>query len=514
VSLSRALALLLLIVPARAKALTPGDSPHFPVALASEVFTEALSFIQPRTLEAYSLATLALWGLRGLSALDPSLSTNISGATLRLAAPDRILAVEPEPGPADAAGWGQAIASLAAVAWRHSPSVRALGPSGVTEAFFDELFNHFDPYSRYVPPGQAAVERAQRSGRAGAGLVLAAENRTIVIEAVIAGGPAAIAGVRPGERLVFVNGIPVAGKGIPAVQHEIGGPVGSSVVLTLAAPRRGFHSVTLVRRRVPPETVFASRSGSILVLRISGFDATTGIHLADEVAAGLSTAHQPKGLVLDLRGNRGGLLDQAVYAADALLRRGLIAYTVGRDPAALHVWEAGGADMASGLPIVVIVDGRTASAAEVLTAALEDNGRAVVVGSATLGKGLVQTIEPLPDGGELFVTWSQVLAPRGWPIEGLGVLPEVCTSVGQLELGRQLASLAQGVQPMARDIYQHETARAPLPLAQILAIRGTCPAAVGTGLDMAAARALIQNPAAYAAALLPPAGRPLPPPLR
>jgi carboxyl-terminal processing protease len=139
-----------------------------------------------------------------------------------------------------------------------------------------------------------------------------------------------------------------------------------------------------------------------------------------------------------------------------------------------------------------------------LAAALADRGRGVVIGSSTLGKGLVQTIAPLPDGGELFVTWSRVLAPRGWPIQGLGVLPQVCTSLGQGVLGSQLAELAQGRQPMAHALAIHHAARAPLPPAQILAIRSACPAAEGREVDLDTARQLIREPASYAAALLPP----------
>jgi carboxyl-terminal processing protease len=156
------------------------------------------------------------------------------------------------------------------------------------------------------------------------------------------------------------------------------------------------------------------------------------------------------------------------------------------------------------MPLVLLVDGRTASAAEILAAALSDRGRAVVVGSATLGKGLVQTIDPLPNGAELFVTWSRVLAPLGWPIQGLGVLPQVCTSVGQDALRRQLAALADGAQPMAEAIRMNRAARAPLAPAQIVAIRNTCPAAEGSDRDLDTARTLILNPATYAAALLPP----------
>ena len=207
--------------------------------------------------------------------------------------------------------------------------------------------------------------------------------------------------------------------------------------------------------------------------------------------------------MLDLRGNRGGLLGQAVAAADMLLPPGIVAITAGRDAGATRIWRSNTGELAQDIPVVVLVDGRSASAAEILAAALADRGRGVVVGSSTLGKGLVQTIAPLPDGGELFVTWSRVLAPRGWPIQGLGVLPQVCTSLGQDSLRVQLASLADGEQPMAEALAIERAARAPLPPAQVLAIRSACPAAEGRERDLDTARTLIHDPAAYAAALLP-----------
>jgi len=511
VSPARVLLLLLLIVPAEAQP-PPGAIPPYPEALSAAVFAQALAFMQPRTLEPYSLATLAVWGLHGLTALDPALSTDLSAGTLRLSSPDRVLAARKEPAATDDVGWGTAIAALAAAAWEHSEAVRAVGPTGVTEAFFDELFDHFDPYSRYVPPAQAARDRERRSGEAGTGLLVARRDGAMIVTSVAAGSPAEAAGIAAGERLLSVDGATTNGQSAASVEREMAGPAGTPVALTLADRAGRQRTLTLARHEPAPETVFAHREHDMLVLRISSFDSTTGQHLANEIAAGLSVPHPPAGIVLDLRGNRGGLLDQAVYAADVLLHRGVIATTAGRDPAARHAWAAEGEDVAGSLPVVVVVNGLSASAAEILTAALADNGRAVVVGSATLGKGLVQAIDELPDGGELFVTWSRVLAPRGWPLQGLGVLPEVCTSFGELALDRQLGLLAQGVQPMARALYDHETARAPLPLAQILAIRSSCPAAVGTEGDMVAARELIDDPAAYAAALLPPGGRPLLPP--
>ena len=128
----------------------------------------------------------------------------------------------------------------------------------------------------------------------------------------------------------------------------------------------------------------------------------------------------------------------------------------------------------------------------------------VYTGSSTLGKGLVQTIAPLPDGGDLLITWSRVLAPLGWPIQGLGVLPQVCTSLGVDELSRQLAGLKQGQSLLARALQRHRSARAPLPPAEMLEIRNACPAAEGRDTDLPTARTLIETPAAYSAALLHP----------
>jgi carboxyl-terminal processing protease len=153
--------------------------------------------------------------------------------------------------------------------------------------------------------------------------------------------------------------------------------------------------------------------------------------------------------------------------------------------------------------LVVLVDGQTASAAEILAAALADNRRAVVVGSSTLGKGLVQAVTPLPDGGELFITWSRVLAPRSWPLQSLGVIPQVCTSLGPQQLSTQLNALKQGINLMAPTIAASRAGRAPMPIDQILAIRNACPADIGGDLDITAARFLMSSPAAYRAALVP-----------
>jgi len=495
------LLLLLLIVPAHAQPIANGG---FDPGLVANVYTVALAFMQPRTLDPVPVPTLAVWGLRGLTALDPNLTAEQHDGNLVLSARDHVLAEQPMPAGETPEAWAVAAVRLSEVAVAASGAVRRAGTPGVIQSFFDELFNHLDPYSRYVPPREAADDRAGRNGTAGVGLALADRSGAVLVRGAVTDGPAAMAGVRPGDIVLTVDGIPVRGKDAATIAGLVAGPEGTTLRLGWRGHDGKQRVAELERAMVPPETVFADRLGNLLVLRITGFNHSTAAHMSEAMALGMAADHSPAGIVLDLRGNRGGLLREAVETANALLPAGVVAYTAGRDPGANHVWHSDDGELAQGLPVVVVVDGRTASAAEILAAALTDRGRAVAVGSTTLGKGLVQTIDPLPDGGELFITWSRVLAPLGWPLQGLGVLPQVCTSLGEAALQRQLVALAEGVQPMQHDIAVARAARAPLSPTQVLAIRNACPAAEGREADMAAARVLIDNPAAYSAALLPP----------
>ena len=492
--------LLFLELPAAAEPFLPGQA--LDQRLVARVTASALAFMVPRTLEAVPVWQLAVWGLRGLTAIDPLLIVGWREGTLRLTIGARVLVERAPPAEDDAEGWGEATAQLVRAGWDASEAVRRAGTQGVLRSFFDELFNHLDPYSRYSPPAEAAEDRIRRAGRAGIGVQLVRRDGGFVVQDLAADGPAAQGGIHAGDRILTVDGQTTQGADLESVTALLAGPEGTRVTVAVRGRDGRVRDVALLRALVPPETVAATRLGDLLLLRINGFASDTGARLAHEIERGLAGTHPPRGLVIDLRGNRGGLLLQAAAAAGTLIPDGVVAVTAGRDPAAAHDFRAEGSDLAHGLPVVVMVDGRSASAAEILAAALADQGRAVVVGSSTLGKGLVQTIATLPDGGELLVTWSRVLAPLGWPIQGLGVLPQVCTSLGGDSLARQLAELAHGRSVMERALRRHRSARAPLPPAEMLEIRSACPAAEGHDSDLAAARSLIEAPAAYAAALL------------
>lgn len=472
--------------------------------LTAEVYVAALAFLAPRILEPVPVPELTVWGLHGLTALDPDIRAEVVGQDLVLSARERVIATRPLPPTAAPQAWGGLAAALAVAARSHSPAIRRAGTQGVVQAFFDELFNHLDPYSRYIGPAEAREDEAQRIGTAGAGLLLADRGGAIAVTAAIEDGTGARAGIRAGDHIIAVNGRPVGSEAASLVARRIAGPEGSPVTITWRGRDGRLSTASVVRAATPPETVFAERSGDLLLVRIASFSRRTDERLTAELSRALSGGHPVQGLVLDLRDNRGGLLREAVTIADQFLPPGPVVTTAGRDPDASRAWRSNGSAMTEILPLVVIVDGRSASAAEILAAALADRGRAVIVGSATMGKGLVQTVAPMPDGGELFVTWSRVLAPLGWPLQGLGVLPQVCTSLGQTERDRELAALAAGRQPLERALARHRAARAPVPLAEALAIRGSCPPAGGRADDVIAARFLIDHPAAYATALLAP----------
>lgn len=491
------------LLPCVTHAQSPQSNVNEPMAAA--VFTTALSFIAPRTLEPESVPQLTVWGLRGLTALDPALMPELRENELRLMSGQQLVFSGPLPADASPEGWGLLAAKMATAAATVSAPVAKAGTSGVIRSFFDELFNHLDPYSRYAPPGAAEKERDHRSGEAGLGLTVSRGGGAYIVSAVIPGGPADDEHIRPGDRILSINGRVLRHETPALVNALIAGPDDTGVQLVWRSRDGRTHAESLDRTIVPPVTVMAERDGDLLLITISGFSVDTSQQFSDLLQTGLS-GRKMRGIIVDLRGNRGGLLREAVAVVDSVVTGGVVATTSGRHPQSSRVWQGGTAgDQADGKPIVLLVDGRSASAAEIMAAALEDSGRGVVVGSATLGKGLVQTIAPLPDGGELFVTWSRVLAPLGWPLQGLGVMPQVCTSLGEDELKSQLASLLHGGQDMAVALARHNAARAPVPAAQVVELRNACPAAEGRDLDVMAARFLIDHPAAYQAARTQPA---------
>ena len=494
--------LLCLCLSLAAHAQAPGGTGFDADALAS-VQTEAIDFMLPRTLEVVTAAQLTMWGLGGLTTIDPALSAVVWDSKLQLLVRGRAVLELPIKD-ADAATWARTAAKIVATAYAASPAMRQSGQAAVTKTLFDEMLAHLDPYSRYIPPIEAVDDRDRRVGHAGIGVTLAQHGRSVAVREVVIGSPGALAGIMPGDVIQWVDGHTALGRDHGAVSALLNGPEGTELRMGWINRDGTSRGATLTRVMIPPETVFPRRSGDVAIIQITGFSQTTDQHVFQVLRDAMRGSRPITGIILDLRGNRGGLLRSAVATANAFLSPGVVLRSSGRAPETNRVWMSGGNELPPGVRMVVLVDGGTASAAEILAAALADRGRAVVVGSSTFGKGVVQTIDPLPDGGELFLTWSRILAPRGWPIQSLGVMPQICMSLGDDTVRRQLAALDAGTLEMDAAIKEHRAARVPLTPDQIVAIRERCPAADPRAEDLVVAQSIIENSTRYAAALLQP----------
>ncbi|WP_338662957.1 S41 family peptidase [Pararoseomonas sp. SCSIO 73927] len=386
------------------------------------------------------------------------------------------------------------------MAERESPALRRAGRQAMLQAGFEEVFNHLDPYSRYLTPPEAQRGRERHLGATDLGLTLApGRRREVTISAVVPGSAAERAGLRPGDRVAAADGIALDAEAMDEAHAAMEGAPGSSVLLSVRRGRRRLD-VLLTRAAAPQLSVVAQLRDGILWLTLPLFSSATPEQL-DRALADIPASAAPLGVVLDLRGNRGGLLQQAIRVADAFIPAGTIAFTDGRHIDSRRQFDTAGPDLAGGRRLVVLVDGRTASAAEVVAAAVGDLGRGVVVGSATMGKGLIQVLVPLPGGAQLALSWSRILAPRGWPLQMLGVLPALCTSNGADALARNLATLGTADSPMTVPLARARAARAPVPGSEVAALRGACPPAEGRDADLAAARAVLERPELYEAAL-------------
>nr|WP_246513832.1 S41 family peptidase [Neoroseomonas soli] len=461
-----------------------------------------------RHLEAATPADLLTWALSALTELDPALTVRRTARDVRLSAGEHTLLTRPAPpgigreGPGSAGGVAADTLTLfQQAAWAASPTLRSAGAPRLIGETFEAVFNHLDPFSRYVTPEEAQAARERRTGEAGLGLRLA-PGRGIgaLIAALTPRGPAAEAGLRVGDRVLAIDGRPLRTRDAGTAAGLLEGPAGSEVRLLVEQRNRRRREVTLLRTLRVGTPVTADRQDEVLVIRLPGFSA----HTDQQVAAALLAAQAQgplRAVLLDLRGNRGGLLSQAAAVADIFLGDGEAFRTVGRHPEAGRIYVTALPDLSEGVPLVVLVDGRTASSAEIVAASLGDRGRAAVVGTVTTGKGLVQLVIPLPDGGELLMSWSRLVMPAGWPLQGIGVLPGLCTSGGPEQAARNLAALRAGARPMGPAQASLRALRHPVPAGTAEALRAACPPGDGQETDLPIARALVLDPLALAAAM-------------
>ena len=251
-----------------------------------------------------------------------------------------------------------------------------------------------------------------------------------------------------------------------------------------------------------PNVINTRVEDDTVIVRISRFNASTKENLKETVSAALDGLNgRAKGVILDLRGNPGGLLGQAINVADLFITDGRIIATRGRHPDSLQQFDADSDDLADGLPMVVLVDGRSASGAEVVAAAMQDSGRAVLVGATSFGKGSVQRVIRLDNDGELYLTWSRIYAPSGYTLHRQGVMPTICTSGPFTDPDELISLFRDGEMTLTARLANYRFA-APDDEEALDALRETCPwQAHDEDVDLEVAHRVIEDGALYAQGL-------------
>ncbi|WP_134678528.1 S41 family peptidase [Paracoccus ravus] len=298
------------------------------------------------------------------------------------------------------------------------------------EAAINGMLTSLDPHSSFLSAKDYEDMQTQTRGSfGGLGIEVGQEDGLVKVISPIDDTPAAEAGVKAGDFITHVNGESLMGLNLDEAVEKMRGPVGSEIKITIL--RQGEQEpfdLTIVRDTIKLTVVKTRVEGHSVVLRVSTFNDETMDTLRSEMAKAIKNAggvDKITGFVLDLRNNPGGLLNQAIEVSDAFLDKGEIVSTRGRKPEESERWNAQTGDLAEGKPMVVLINGGSASASEIVTGALQDHRRAIVVGTKSFGKGSVQTVMPVTSDSAIRLTTARYYTPSGRSIQSLGIQPDI-----------------------------------------------------------------------------------------
>ncbi len=308
--------------------------------------------------------------------------------------------------------------------------VEDVNEKDLIEAAINGMLTSLDPHSSYLSADDAAAMQVQTRGEfGGLGIEVTQEEGWVKVVSPMDGTPADAAGILAGDFITAVDGENVLGLTLDQAVEMMRGPVGSEIIITVV--REGEiepFDVSIIRDTIKLTAVRSRTEGNSVVLRIATFsdqtfpDLETGFKKQVEEAGGLDNVD---GIILDLRNNPGGLLNQAIYVSDAFLEAGEIVSTRGREAQDSDRYNAAAGDLAEGKPIVVLINGGSASASEIVAGALQDHRRAIVIGTKSFGKGSVQTVVPLQGDGAMRLTTARYYTPSGRSIQNLGISPDI-----------------------------------------------------------------------------------------
>ena len=308
--------------------------------------------------------------------------------------------------------------------------------NSLVESAINGMLTSLDPHSNYLNTKNFNDMKVQTRGEfGGLGIEVSMENGLVKVVSPIDDTPAARAGLKPGDLITHLDGEPVQGMTLPEAVEKMRGPVSSEIKLTIRREGRDPFDVKLIRATIRIQSVRSHLEGdNIGYVRVTTFNEQTDTGLNNAMKSLKQQAgNKLVGVVLDLRNNPGGLLDQAVSVSDAFLEKGEIVSTRGRRGEDAQRYNARAGDIAAGLPMVVLINGGSASASEIVAGALQDHHRAILLGTRSFGKGSVQTIIPLPGHGAMRLTTARYYTPSGRSIQAKGIDPDIIVEAAKIE---------------------------------------------------------------------------------
>ncbi len=325
--------------------------------------------------------------------------------------------------------------------------VEEVEDSALIEAAIQGMLSSLDPHSTFLSAEAYGEMQVNTKGEfGGLGIEVTMEGGVVKVVSPIDDTPAHRAGIQPGDLIIGIDGEQVFGLTLGEAVDRMRGPVHSEIIVTVK--RDGIEQpfdVSIIRDIIRIKSVKARAEENVAVIRITSFNEQTdgGVERAMRDLS-FEIGQDLQGVVIDLRNNPGGLLDQAISVSDAFLDKGEIVSTRGRGSRGGQRFNARSGDIAQGLPIVVLINGGSASASEIVAGALQDHKRAIILGTRSFGKGSVQTIIPLPGDAAMRLTTARYYTPSGRSIQATGIEPDIFVEAGTIEIASDLDRRREG----------------------------------------------------------------------
>ena len=317
-----------------------------------------------------------------------------------------------------------------------SEYVEKISDKDLIEAAINGMLQSLDPHSSYLNADSFTEMKIQTKGEfGGLGIEVTMENGLVKVVSPIDDTPAAKAGLQSGDYISHIDEEAVMGLTLSEAVDKMRGPINTELKITVIREGQEAFDLNLKRAIIKVTSIKAKKEEDVAYIRITSFTQKTFKNLVKEYnKLSLEMNDNLKGLVLDLRNNPGGLLDQAVSVSNAFLERGEIVSTRGRDNKGEQRYNASKGDITNGLPIVILINGGSASASEIVAGALQDHKRGILMGTKTFGKGSVQTIIPVTSKGAVRLTTARYFTPSGNSIQAKGISPDIYVPQSKLEI--------------------------------------------------------------------------------